>query len=117
MRAPWAPDDPMYKEGAVLTNIEHEVLRGQIAHWQQQYPDHWTEDIQQEVIDAHGQIAVAKVAHSEYLKGILPTKIVEEALRSEAALTMSLLGLMAEESVLATHIGGVQAQETRGVGR
>jgi hypothetical protein len=106
MLAAWAPHDPMHKEGAVLINIEHEVLRGQIAHWQQQYPDHWAEDIQQEVIDAYGQIAVAKVAHSEFLKGVLPTKIVEEELRSEAALTMSLLGLMAEESVLATRIGG-----------
>jgi hypothetical protein len=106
MLAAWAPHDPIHKEGVVLINIEHEVLRGQIAHWQAQYPDHWAEDIQNEVIDAYGQIAVAKVAHSEFLKGILPTKIVEDDLRSEAALTMSLLGLMAEGSILATRIGG-----------
>ncbi len=106
MLAAWAPHDGIHKEGSVLINIEHEVLRAQIAHWQAQYPDHWAEDIQNEVIDAYGQIAVAKVAHSEFLKGILPTKIVEDDLRSEAALTMSLLGLMAEESVLATRIGG-----------
>ena len=49
---------------------------------------------------------LAKVAHSEHLKGLLPTKFIEEDLRTEAALTMSLLGLIAEEAVIATRVGG-----------
>lgn len=106
MLAAWQANDPLYKEGAVLLNVEHEVLREQITTWQSRYPDHYAEDIENEVIDTYGQIAVAKVAHSEYLKGVVPTKVVEDDLRSEAALTMALLGLMAEEAVLATRIGG-----------
>jgi hypothetical protein len=106
MLAAWQPHDPLYKEGAVLINIEHEVLREQIANWQSQYPEHYAQDIEREVIDVYGQIAVSKVAHSEFLKGIVPAQIVEKELRSEGALTMALLGLMAEEAVLATRIGG-----------
>lgn len=106
MLAAWQPHDPTYKEGVVLINVEHDVMREQITYWQSQYPDHHAEDIEKEVIDTYGQIAVSKVAHSEFLKGIVPAQVVEKDLRSEAALTMSLLGLMAEESVLATRIGG-----------
>lgn len=106
MLAAWQPNDPLFKEGAVLLNVDHEVLREQIATWQAKYADRYAEEIENEVIDTYGQIAVAKVAHSEYLKGLVPAKVVDDELRSDAALTMSLLGLMAEEAVLATRIGG-----------
>ena len=106
MLAAWQANDPQYREAAVLINVDHEVLREQITNWQAQYPDHYAEAIENEVIDVYGQIAVSKIAHSEYLKGIVPSQIVEKDLRSDAALTMALLGLMAEESVLATRIGG-----------
>ena len=106
MLAAWQPHDPMCKEGVVLINVEHDVMREQITYWQSQYPDHYAEEIEREVIDTYGQIAVSKVAHSECLKGIIPTHMIENQLRSEQALTMALLGLMAEESVLATRIGG-----------
>jgi hypothetical protein len=49
---------------------------------------------------------VAKVAHSEHLKSMLPSSTVEEDLRSEAALTMSLLGLIGEEAVIAPRVSG-----------
>lgn len=113
MLAAWQPNDPQYKEGAVLINVDHEVLREQITNWQAQYPDHYAEAIEHEVIDVYGQIAVSKIAHSEYLKGIIPSQIVEKELRSDAALTMALLGLMAEESVLATRIGGKFSRKKR----
>jgi hypothetical protein len=106
MLAAWQPKDPLYKEGAVLLNVEHEVMREQIAYWQGRYPEQYAEEIEREVIGTYGEIAVSKVAHSEYLKGVVPTPVVEDQLRSEPALTMALLGLMAEESVLATRIGG-----------
>jgi len=106
MLAAWQPHDPQYKEGVVLINVEHEVLREQITNWQARYPDHYAAEIEKEVVDVYGQIAVSKIAHSEYLKGIVPSQVVEKELRSDAALTMGLLGLMAEEAVLATRIGG-----------
>jgi hypothetical protein len=51
-------------------------------------------------------MAVAKVAHSEYMKSVMPSSKVETELRSDAALTMALLGLIGEEAVIAPRIGG-----------
>jgi hypothetical protein len=90
----------------VLLNVEHPVLTAEIEYWQAQYPDHFADDIREDVIDTYGQIAVAKVAHSEHLKGEIPSSVVERELRSEAALTMALLGLIGEEAVIAPRIGG-----------
>jgi hypothetical protein len=106
MMAAWQRNDPEFPGGVVLLNIEHPVLRSVIEHWQLQYADHHAESIENDVIDIYGQVAVSKVAHSEHLKGILPSHIVEESLRSDGALTMALLGLMAEDHVIATRIGG-----------
>ena len=106
MLAGWSPNDPEHSEGVVLLNVEHPVMVEEITHWQAQYPDHYADEIADDVIDVYGQLAVAKVAHSEHLKGVMPSTTVEDELRSEAALTMSLLGLMAEEAILATRIGG-----------
>jgi hypothetical protein len=106
MLAAWAPNDPDYPEGAVLINVDHPVLEEEIAYWQSQYGDHVADQIADEVISTYGEIAVAKVAHSEHLKSILPTSTVERELRSEAALTMALLGLIGEEAVIAPRIGG-----------
>jgi hypothetical protein len=104
--AAWAAYDPILKEGAVLLNVEHPVIQTEIEYWQSQYPDHYAEPIAREVTDIYGEIAVAKVAHSEHLKGLLPSKMVDDELRSDAALTMALLGLVGEEAVIAPRIGG-----------
>lgn len=106
MLAAWAPNDPQHPEGVVLLNVEHPVLARQIDRWQSMYADHHSEAIRDVVIQTYGEIAVAKVAHSEQLRKILPTATVEKDLRSNAALTMALLGLVAEESVISTRIGG-----------
>jgi hypothetical protein len=106
MLAAWQPNDPEHPEGVVLLNVEHPVLADEIEHWQAQYADHLAEQVGRDVIDAYGQIIVAKLAHSEHLKGVLPSQTVENDLRSSAALTMALLGLIAEEAVISTRIGG-----------
>ena len=104
--AAWAPHHPDHPEGAVLINVGHEVLEEEITYWQSQYPDHLAEPIRDEVIAVYGESAVAKVAHSEFLKSVLPRSTVDNDLRSEAALTMSLLGLIGEEAVIAPRVGG-----------
>lgn len=106
MLASWQPHDPEYPEGVVLLNVDHPVLEAQIERWRAMYPDHHAEAVGDEVIRTYGEVIVAKVAHSEQLKGILPTVVIEDKLRSTEALTMALLGLVAEEAVLATRIGG-----------
>jgi hypothetical protein len=106
MLAAWQPNDPIYPEGAVLLNVQHPVLTDQVAHWQRQYPDHLGDQVAEAVLNTYGEIAVAKIAHSEHLKGLLPSRTVDEDLRSEAALTLALLGLLTEDAVIATRIGG-----------
>lgn len=106
MLAAWAPNHPDYPEGAVLINIDHPVLEEEISYWQGQYPEHVAEAVAAEVIACYGEVAVAKVAHSEHLKSMLPSSVVEDDLRSEASLTMSLLGLIGEEAVIAPRVSG-----------
>lgn len=106
MLAAWQPNDPEEPNGVVLINVDHPVLRAEIEHYQAQFPDHLAEPVRQEVVKVYGEMAVAKVAHSEHLKGIIPSKSVDDDLRSPAALTMGLLGLIGEEAVLAPRIGG-----------
>ncbi len=106
MLASWSPREPGYPEGAVLLNVEHPVLRAEIEHFQGQYADHLAEDVANEVIKTYGEIVVSKVAHSEHLRRHVPSEIIEREFRSSAALTMSLLGLIAEESLIAPRLGG-----------
>ena len=105
MLAAWQPRDPEHPEGVVLLNVEHPVLIEQIEHFQAQYPDHYADEIAEHVISAYGEIAVAKIAHSEHLKGLHPSFVIENDFRSNAALTMSLLGLLSEEAVIAPRLG------------
>jgi hypothetical protein len=104
--AAWMPHHPDHPEGAVLLNVEHPILEAQIEYWQSQYADHHAETIRHDVIQVYGEVAVAKIAHSEYLRPLLPSETIEKELRSEHALTMALLGLIAEEAVISTRIGG-----------
>jgi hypothetical protein len=105
MLAAWQPHDPDHPEGVVLLNVEHPVLVEQVEFFQAQYPDHYADEIAESVIAAYGEIAVAKIAHSEHLKGMHPTYVIENDFRSDAALTMSLLGLIGEEAVIAPRLG------------
>jgi hypothetical protein len=106
MLAAWSPNDPLDKAGVVLINIDHPVLAAEIERWQSQFADHLAEEIGKDVVQVYGEMAVAKVAHSEHLKGIIPAEAVDKDLRSDAALTMSLLGLIGEEAILAPRLGG-----------
>jgi hypothetical protein len=105
MLAAWAPHDPEHPEGVVLLNTSHPVLEQQVKYWRERYASHHAVEVEREVIDVYGQVAVAKVAHSERLRGILPSETVDKELRSEAALTMALLGLIAEEQLIASRLG------------
>ncbi len=102
----WQPNDPDYPQGVVLLNVEHPVIEGEIERWQSMYADHHADGVREEVLRAYGEIAVSKVAHSEFLKAHLASGKVDEELRSPGALTMALLGLLAEEAVISTRVGG-----------
>lgn len=105
MLAAWHPRDLECAEGVVLLNVDHPVLRSVIGYWQERYAPQHSAAVEEEVIAVYGEVAASKVAHSECLKALLPAPVVDQELRSEAALTMSLLGLMAEDQLLATRLG------------
>jgi hypothetical protein len=101
------PNDPDSPEGVVLLNSEHPVIQNQVEHWQGQYATHLAAEVLEEVKKVYGEVAVAKVAHSEHLRALLPDAAdVDDKLRTDESLTMALLGLIAEESMIATRVGG-----------
>lgn len=117
MIAAWMPKDPQCPEGVVLLNAGHPVILDQVEYWQNQYAPHQADEVLAEVHRVYGEVAVAKVAHSEHLRSLMPdSDVVDEKLRSEEALTMALLGLVAEESMIATRIGGKMGKRKRPVG-
>lgn len=113
MLAAWHPNDPEFREGAVLVNVDHPVLEAEVSHWQSQFAEIYADQIAHDVLTTYGEIAVSKIAHSEHLRGIIPSKVVDDDVRSEAALTLALLGLIAEEAVLAPRLGGKYGKRAR----
>lgn len=94
----WDPHDP---EGpTVLMNRDCPFLVEAIKYHQEQFPDIYMEEIDKIVRDTYGEVAVCKVAHSQKLTKHIPEQDVDSIYRTEAALTISLMGLLAEESLI-----------------
>jgi hypothetical protein len=53
----------------------------------------------------YGEVAVCKIAHSQKLVAHVPEEDLNRTYRNEAALTLSLMGLLAEESLIAQRLG------------
>jgi hypothetical protein len=104
MLCSWVPNDPIHPEGVVLLNRDHPVFTGQVTLFCGDYGPQHADGVEAVVHQAYGEIAVAKIAHSEYLKSLLPDHVVEDSLRCDEALTMSLLGLIAEEHLISDRL-------------
>jgi hypothetical protein len=65
------------------------------------------ETVETEVLDALGEIATARIAHSAYASDWQVSQLdIEEKLRSPAAITMGLLGLRSETQAVGSMVGG-----------
>jgi histidine kinase/DNA gyrase B/HSP90-like ATPase len=101
--ASWLPLDP---EGpTVLMNQDSPFLLEAIKHHQDQYPEVYAPEVQEIVMQTYGEIAVCKIAHSQKLMKHVAEEDLDETYRSEAALTVALMGLLAEESLIAQRLG------------
>jgi len=101
--ASWVPNDP---EGpTVLMNNDAPILHEAIKHHQQQYPEVFASEVEQIVKDTYGEVAVCKIAHSQKLTKHVAEDELDNTYRSEASLTVSLMGLLAEESLIAQRLG------------
>ncbi len=103
--AMWVPHDP---EGpTVLINVESHILLEIIRYHQSQYPDVFAEEVAETVRKVFGEIAACKIAHSQKLTRIVPEEELDKECRSEGALTVGLMGLLAEEAVIAQRLGKI----------
>jgi hypothetical protein len=101
--ASWVPNDP---EGpTVLMNKEAPLLLEAIKHHQQRYPEVFAVDVEKIVKETYGEVVVCKIAHSQKLTAYVAEDRIDLTYRNEAALTVSLMGLLAEESLIAQRLG------------
>lgn len=101
--AAWLPHDP---DGpTVLINRDSPILQEAIRYHQEQYPDVFAEEVTKTVEEVYGEVAVCKIAHSQKLASQILEEDLDESYRSEAALTIGLMGLLAEESLIAQRLG------------
>ncbi len=102
--AAWAPheaDGP-----TVLVNVDSPILEEMVKYRQGMYPEVYAEDVAQEVRRAIGEIASCKVAHIQRLAAVVPEEVLDRDFRNERALTAGLMGLIAEEALIAARLRG-----------
>ena len=80
------------------------MLLEAIKHHQDQYPDVYAQDVEDIVLRTYGEVAVCKIDHSQKLAKHVAEQELDETYRSDAALTISLMGLLAEESLIAQRL-------------
>jgi len=94
--AAWIP-----AENAVYINTGSEILKKLEDYHVERFPDVHEEEIRKEIRHAFGEIAVAKVAHSQQLKHLVNKEDLEKTYRSEEALTIALMGYVSEDKYIA----------------
>ena len=108
--ATWLPSDP---DGpTVLINEDSPVLLEAIKHHQEQYPDVYAQEVAEIVRNTYGEVAVCKIAHSQKLAAQISDEDLDLHYRSEPALTVALMGLLAEESLIAQRLGKLGRKKT-----
>jgi hypothetical protein len=106
----WAPNDP---DGpTVVINIESPVLEEIVKHHRDEYPDVYAEEVTKTIHQVFGEVATCKIAHSQKLARKVPTEQLDGEYRSEQALTIALMGLLAEESLIAQRLGKLGRKKT-----
>jgi len=99
----WAPHD--FGGPTVVINADSPILQEVVEHHQAQYPDVYAEDVAKTIRQVFGEVAACKIAHSQKLTRKLTEEELDREYRSEQALTISLMGLLAEESLISQRLG------------
>jgi hypothetical protein len=99
----WAPSDPAGP--TVLVNVDSPILQEIVEYHRAQYPDIYAEEVGKTIYQVFGEVAACKVAHSQKLAKKVTEQELDRDYRSEQALTVALMGLMAEESLIAQRLG------------
>ena len=109
--AAWETPNPSNEHrGRVLINRDHAVIKKHISETLRAFVGDDNE-VAGEVISVYGEVAVAHIAHSEQMKGsLLSDRQVNDDLRSDAVLTMALLGMWQIDSILLPRLSGKLAK-------
>jgi hypothetical protein len=99
----WAPTSPDGPE--VVINGDSPILEEAVRYHQEQYPDMYADEVAVTVRQVFGEVAACKIAHSQKLTREISEEDLNVTYRNEAALTVALMGLMAEESLIAQRLG------------
>lgn len=99
----WAPHDP---DGpTVVINVDSPILLEMVQFHQDQYPDIYAEEVANTVRQVFGEVAACKIAHSQKLARKVSEEELDTYYRTEPALTVALMGLIAEETLIAQRLG------------
>ncbi|MFI5297233.1 MAG: hypothetical protein ACHREM_03980 [Polyangiales bacterium] len=107
--AAWSSTSREHPAGLVQLARDFPAIGEVKKYWRDQYPDHLGDRIDGVVEDVYGKALVARIAHSEALvrDATWGRSLVESELRSPAALTMALLGLVSEDAVISARLTGL----------
>jgi len=83
-----------------------------VEYHQAQYADVHAEDVAKTVRQVFGEVATCKIAHSQKLSRNVPKEELDREYRSEQALTVALMGLLAEEAVISQRLGRLGKKKT-----
>jgi hypothetical protein len=101
--ATWVPNDPMGP--TIELNQDSHILQEIIKYHQEQYAEIYSEEVAETVKQIFGEVAACKIAHSQKLTKLVAEETLDAEYRNERALTISLMGLLAEESLIAQRLG------------
>jgi hypothetical protein len=107
--AVWNPPSLAQPNGLVQLARDFPAIVEVKKYWRDQFPDHHGDQIDKVIEETYGEVMVARIAHSESLASH-PTwgsNRVKDELRSPAALTMAVLGLLSEDHIIAAKLTGL----------
>jgi hypothetical protein len=73
-------------------------------------PDVHAEEIDWTILRTFGDVAASKIAHSQKLTRYITEQEVDDAYSSEEALTVALMGLMAEDNLITQRLAKLGRQ-------
>jgi hypothetical protein len=94
----WAPHDV---DGPyVVINSQSPVLAEMIKYHRDRYSDVHADEVTRIILKTFGELASCKIAHTQKLTKYITEQEVDDKFRTEEALTISLMSLLAEDSLI-----------------
>lgn len=85
-------------------NRDAPVIQEAVEYHQSQYPPAFADEVRRVVLQTFGEVAACKVAHSLALAAVVPAEELDRDYHSEMALTVALMGLLAEDTLIARRL-------------